>query len=160
MGQRYCRLKDQKPWPVCLHVTNYNSMKNVCVLKTTISVFRWIIIGPYYVGRETQCQLKCNEKLVYFENDNFNFSSDYCWHILRWPWNTKPTKFQRKSCVFFENGHFSFSSDYCWHILRWPWNINPTKLLQKTCAFRKWPFQFFVGLSLAYVALAMEHKAD
>ena len=36
----------------------------------------------------------------------------------------------------------------------------PTKLLQKTCAFRKWQFQFFVGLSLAYIALAMEHKAN
>ena len=69
-------------------------MKNLCILKMTISIFRQIIVGIYYVGRGTQTQLKCNEKLVYFENDNFNFSSDYRWPILRWPWNTNPTKMQ------------------------------------------------------------------
>ena len=69
-------------------------MKNLCILKTTISIFRQIIVGIYYVGRGTQNQLQCNEKLVCFENGNFNFSSDYRWHILRWPWNTKPTKMQ------------------------------------------------------------------
>ena len=60
----------------------------------------------------------------------------------------------------YENGPFNFSSDYRWHILHWPWNINPTYLLQKTCAFRKRQFQFFVELSLAYIALAMEHEAN
>ena len=90
-----------------------------------ISIFRQIIVGIYYGGRGTQSQQNCYKKLVHFENGNFNFSSDYRWHILRWPWNTKPTK-----------------------------------LLQKTCAFRKWQFQFFVRLSLAYIALAMEHKAN
>ena len=100
-------------------------MKNLCVLKTTISIFRWIIIGPYYVGRGSQSQLNFNETLVRFENGNFNFLSDYRWYILRWPWIT-----------------------------------NPTKLLQKTCAFRKWQFQFFVGLSLAYITLAVEHKPN
>ena len=107
------------------HKPNYNAMKNLCVLKTTISVFRWIIIGPYYVGRGSQTQLNFNKTLVRFENGNFNFSSDYCWYILRWPWIT-----------------------------------NPTKLLQKTCAFRKWQFQFFVELSLAYITLAVEHKPN
>ena len=53
---------------------NYNAMKNLCILKMTISIFRQIIVGVYYVGRGTQTQLKCNEKLVYFENDNFSFS--------------------------------------------------------------------------------------
>ena len=39
----------------------------------TIYIFRRIIIGLYYAGRGTQSQLKRNEKLVYFENDNFSF---------------------------------------------------------------------------------------
>ena len=78
---------------------NYNAMKN-CVLKKTISVFRWIIIGPYYVGRGSQSQLNFNETLVRFENGNFNFLSDYRWHILRWPWITKPTKLLQKTCAF------------------------------------------------------------
>ena len=65
-----------------------------------ISIFRRIIVGIYYAGRGTQTQLQYNEKLVYFENDNFNFLSDYCWHTSRWPWNTNPTKFQRKTCAF------------------------------------------------------------
>ena len=67
----------------------------------------------------------------------------------------------KKKLVYFENDHFSFSMDYYrWHILHWPWNINPTKLQQKTCAFRKWQFQVFVGLSLAYITLTEEHKAN
>ena len=100
-------------------------MKNLCILKMAISIFRRIIVGIYYVGRGTQSQLQCNEKLVCFENDNFNFSMDYYWPIIRWPWITKPTKFQRN-----------------------------------TCAFRKWQFQFFVRLSLAYITLAVEHKPN
>ena len=60
----------------------------------TISIFCQIIVGIYHAGRGTQTQLNFNEKLVYFENDNFNFSSDYRWHILRWPWNTEPTTMQ------------------------------------------------------------------
>ena len=66
----------------------------------TISIFRQIIVGMYLAGCGTQTQLNFNETLERFENVHFNFSSDYRWHILRWPWNTKPTKFQRKTCVF------------------------------------------------------------
>ena len=49
-------------------------MKNLCVLKITISIFGQIIVGIYYSGRGTQSQLNFNETLVRFENDNFNFS--------------------------------------------------------------------------------------
>ena len=65
-----------------------------------ISIFRQIIVGIHYVGHGTQSQLKCNEKLVYFENDNFSCSTDYHWPILRRPWNTNPTKMQYKTWVF------------------------------------------------------------
>ena len=39
-------------------------MKNLCILKMTISIFRRIIVGICYVDHESQSQLKYNEKLV------------------------------------------------------------------------------------------------
>ena len=36
----------------------------MCILKMAISIFCRIFVGPYYIGRGTQNQLKYNEKLV------------------------------------------------------------------------------------------------
>ena len=102
-------------------------MKNLCILKITISIFRRIIVGKYYVGRGTQSQLKFNETLVRFENVRSIFRRI----IVGLYYVGRGTEIQPKyneKLVCFKNGNFSFSMDYHWLILRRPWNTNPTKM--------------------------------
>ena len=54
-------------------------MKNLSTLKAAISIFCRIFVGPYYVGRVTQNQLKYNEKLVGLKTTISVFLSDYHW---------------------------------------------------------------------------------